>query len=114
MVISLMGKDKQAIEEEQFGVSGTNGNNLYLPKFIKAFENRPRHVFSEPPGVVHIAIDPSGGGSGSNYTIVSQAWEHGRQVVSFVCVCVSMPSRMPFSWRPPAPSPWRNGGALQA
>jgi hypothetical protein len=52
-------------------------------KYIKQLHEQPRHNFQYSPQVIHTVIDPSGGGKGSDWGIISGCIENGKRVVSF-------------------------------
>lgn len=57
------------------------------PSWIKAFKERARHVFRtniQPVQILHMAIDPSGGGTGSDYAILTGCMEDSRAVVNIL------------------------------
>ena len=64
-------------------------NELLLDQLIARLRERPVYTLSRPPHVIYLGIDP-GGGSLSDYTIMSMAHENGHDVVSvrrFVADC---------------------------
>jgi len=78
----IMKSNPDLYAREMLGVVRSN-DTLFVfdPKLVDAFYQREPYRFSLTPGVVWVGIDPSGGGSLSNYAIVSMAFERGQNVV---------------------------------
>jgi hypothetical protein len=55
---------------------------LIYAHFVPSFRTLKRHVWSVPPDLIFVAVDPAGGGSQSHYEITSIALDQGRWVVS--------------------------------
>jgi phage terminase large subunit-like protein len=54
---------------------------IVRPIYIRQLQERAPYIFERPPGVIHVAIDPHGGGKTSNTAIMMLANENGRIVV---------------------------------
>lgn len=50
-------------------------------KWIKALQDRKLWTFQNPVSVIHIGIDPSGGGSASDYALNSMAYDNAQYVI---------------------------------
>ncbi len=81
-VDAIMSANKEQNMRENRGVVISSRRYAFQSEWIKAFRERPRHPFTAPVKVLHMAIDPSGGGSMSDYAIVTCAREQGRVIVS--------------------------------
>jgi hypothetical protein len=79
--LQQMNKDKALHDRENLGKINSNKNYLFKKQWIDAFNKRASHHFQYNPQVIHCAIDPAGGGEGSDYTIGTAAIEAGRKVV---------------------------------
>jgi hypothetical protein len=75
-------KDKALKDRELHGIINTNKQFLFKKVWIRQFISREVYSFQYNCQVIHCAIDPAGGGEGSDYTIGSCAYENGRKVVS--------------------------------
>jgi len=68
---------------EMLGVVRSNDTLfVFEPKLVDEFNISAPYRFTLPPSVVWVAIDPSGGGSLSNYAIVSMTFQRGQSIVS--------------------------------
>lgn len=67
-------------DRELFGIV-TNSRQQLFQKYLPPFKERPKYDFQHSVNVVHIGIDPSGGGAGSAYAIVSLCHEEDRVVI---------------------------------
>lgn len=56
---------------------------LIQGKWITALKNQPLHEWMRPPGVIHLGIDPHGGGKTSETAIMALSYVRGQHVVSF-------------------------------
>lgn len=73
-------------DRELRGVVASTKRFILTPEQIESFKNRARHVFDAgSPDVLFTAIDPSGGGASSDYTIVTIAFVNAQPVVSLRC-----------------------------
>lgn len=72
-----------AMRERELHGTVTSDKKFIIDKDdIDKFKVRPRHVFEcGTPDVLYTAIDPSGGGRGSDYAILTMAMSNGRPVV---------------------------------
>jgi hypothetical protein len=79
----IMRSKPALFEREMLGLM-KSGDSLFVfdPVLVDAFCNRPPYRFSLLPSIVWVAIDPSGGGSLSNYAILSMAFQNGQSIVS--------------------------------
>lgn len=68
-------------KQEMLGVIAGNSVYCFVQSWINAFTRRPRWFFKHPVQVIHVGIDPSGGGSGSEFSILSLAHEGPYSVV---------------------------------
>lgn len=81
--IEKMIKDQALLDRETRGIINTNKDFLFKKPWIRALLTRPAYQFQFNCQVLHTAIDPAGGGEGSDYTIGTMAHEDSRKVVSF-------------------------------
>lgn len=81
MLQAIMGSDESGFAREALGEMASNDHYVYKA-FIRNLVSNPRVVIDRPVGAVYIAIDPSGGGSGSDYCLVATILYDGRHVVS--------------------------------
>jgi hypothetical protein len=88
---TVMSSDPEMRARELLGniVSGTNFIfSPYMDKFKKRVTDDPIQLNGQP-GVVHMSIDPSGGGNPSDYAIVSYVYNKGTQVIVGIDACSS-------------------------
>lgn len=78
----IMAEDPVTHARENMGIVFDDNKYAFSRTLIKAFSDRDRFVFTTHPSEVHIAIDPSGGGSASDYAVVSLVYDCGKRVVS--------------------------------
>lgn len=71
-------------DQEMRGQTVSKHNYLIQGKFIKALHDRPLHIWSRPPGVIHVGIDPHGGGKTSEHAVMAISYVRGAHVVSSV------------------------------
>lgn len=84
-VDAVMAVDPQTRDREQRAVMDSDRVCVLSASQVDAFKGRPRFRFPESkPQVLFTSIDPSGGGAGSDYVILTGALCEGRVVVSFV------------------------------
>lgn len=69
-------------KQEMLGVIAGSSVYCFVQSWVSAFARRPRWFFKHPVQVLHVGIDPSGGGSGSEFSILSLAHEGPYTVVS--------------------------------
>jgi hypothetical protein len=69
-------------EQEMGGQVISKNTYLIKPLYIKQLNERDLHVFSVPPSVIPVAIDPHGGGKTSRTAIIFIAHDCGKIVVS--------------------------------
>lgn len=64
---------KDLYAQENLGIIANNTYYYFKEPMIKAMQNNSRasHAWRDAPTIVHIGIDPSGGGSKSNYAMAS-------------------------------------------
>lgn len=77
-------KDRSVNEREAKGKISSSRDFLFKKPWIKAFDLRIPHRFVNNCQVIHCAIDPAGGGEGSDYVIGSMAYEDSKKVVKFL------------------------------
>lgn len=81
----LIMKDQIDLFNRETGGIPSGGNNyMYDKKWLKEFENRKRYIFKNPVEILYLGIDPSGGGSSSDYTILTMAAEEGQTIVIYI------------------------------
>jgi len=83
LVRAVFGKNQEAMKREAEGMVVSNRVYLFGKKDVDAFEKREAYQFKYDVQLIEIGIDPSGGGSNSDYTIVSKCVENGKDIVSF-------------------------------
>lgn len=69
-------------DRETRGVVASTKRFIVSEDQILSLKNRPLYEFPTKPDVLYTAIDPSGGGLGSDYAIKTMALSHGVPVVS--------------------------------
>jgi len=92
--------------QESFSIGGKKDKLVFNSKLVEALENRPKIPINSQVNALYMAIDPAGGGSGSQMAITVMAQYKSLFVVSFflrdffifffslcymrvyVCVCV--------------------------
>lgn len=72
---ALLGEDEATQMQEMAGIVFGTTRYLFSEKWIQEFIRVPRWLFTHPVQVIHCAIDPSGGGSGSEFAIASVTLE---------------------------------------
>lgn len=83
MVRAVLGQNQEAMKREAEGLVVSSRVYLYGKKDVDALQKRERHHFEFDVQLIDIGIDPSGGGTGSDFTITSRAVENGKHVVSY-------------------------------
>lgn len=68
-------------DQEMSGMSVSTRTYIIQGIYIKQLHIRPLHIFANPVGLIHVGIDPHGGGKTSNTAIVALANDCGRVVV---------------------------------
>lgn len=81
---SLLGDDQDTIRQELYGEA--NSGSLYMLRTdVRRFQLRMEEVgpyqFTQQVQVLHSAIDPSGGGRASDWSILTMARENGQHVL---------------------------------
>jgi hypothetical protein len=92
LVEKIMSSDPELFMRENLGIVASTNVFLFEKEWIRwCFAAAPCR-FERHPDVVYVAIDPSGGGSQSDYAICSAAFERGTCIVSVlphVHICCS-------------------------
>lgn len=80
LVRSIYAENQEAMKREAEGQIVSSRQFMYLKKWVDAFAVRATEEFDDR-GVqlIHVAIDPSGGGTGSDFTIVSTVQEENQK-----------------------------------
>jgi hypothetical protein len=79
---TIMRSNPDLYAREMLGVVRSNDTLfVFEPKLVDEFNISAPYRFTLPPSVVWVAIDPSGGGSLSNYAIVSMTFQRGQSIV---------------------------------
>lgn len=81
LVRAIFGQNQEAMKREAEGLIVSSRVYLLGKKNIDAFVARAPHQFQFDVQLIEIGIDPSGGGSQSDYSIVSKCVENGKHVV---------------------------------
>lgn len=81
MLQAIMGSDEAGFAREALGEIASGDHYLYKA-FIRHLVKNPRVPLDKPVGAVYLAIDPSGGGAASDYTLAATILQEGRHVVS--------------------------------
>lgn len=81
---SLLGDDQDTIRQELYGEA--NSGSLYMlrtevRRFQLRMEENGPYDFKDSVQVLHTAIDPSGGGKASDWSIITMAKENGQHVI---------------------------------
>jgi hypothetical protein len=84
---AILSDEKAIFNREIQGVVTGDAHQLYPIPAIERFLRNPKHEFKHDPRVAWSFIDPSGGGTGSDYVIATRAKEDGKNVVSVIGVC---------------------------
>jgi hypothetical protein len=70
---------------ENQGAVISNRKWAFEAGWIKSFKERPAHIFRtaiNPVQILHMGIDPSGGGTGSDYALLTGCMQDSRVVVN--------------------------------
>lgn len=81
---SLLGSDVQSIQQELYGISVSSHSYIlreYLTEFRARHEHEGNYVFKENVDVLHTYCDPSGGGNGSEFAMVTLARVRDQYVI---------------------------------
>jgi hypothetical protein len=65
----------------------TSDQTKMFTQFIRRWKTLPRHTFRYPPALIWSFVDPGGAGKGSDYAVVSMAFEAEKCIVSRCCCC---------------------------
>jgi hypothetical protein len=74
-------------DQEMRGQTISKHNYLIQGKYIKALNLRDLHIWAWPPGVIHVGIDPHGGGKTSEHAVIAISYTRGSHVVSLFFTC---------------------------
>ena len=75
-------------DSETRGIIVSSNRYWLSERQVHAFRDRARYSFPlGHPDVLYTGIDPSGGGSGSKYAIVTITRKEGRIIVRCCCAC---------------------------
>jgi hypothetical protein len=74
-------QNQEAMKREAEGMVVSNRVYLFGKKDMNAFEKRELYNFEYDVQIIDVAMDPSGGGAQSDWTIVSKCIENGKQIV---------------------------------
>ena len=81
LVRAVFGQNKNAMKREAEGMVVSDRVYLFGKKDMNEFEKRELYNFEYDVQLIEIGIDPSGGGTQSDYTIVSKCVENGKDIV---------------------------------
>jgi hypothetical protein len=77
--------DNAVFVRENQGIIISDKNYVFNARWVMAFLTRPRHTFAYNVRLVHLFIDPGGGGALSDYAMLGITYDNGRTVVlSFI------------------------------
>lgn len=81
---ALIDSDEATKKQEIHGTIANSGDKVFSfsQAWIKNMCTRPPWIFNRPVQVIHVAIDPSGGGRESEFAIDSAAFEGPNTIVS--------------------------------
>lgn len=82
MVSQVLSRKKDIMMREQQGLMVGKRQPYFDPLYIRLLFERPLYNFANAPHILHMGMDPSGGGAQSNYTITTLAFENSMSVVS--------------------------------
>lgn len=82
-IFKQQGKE-DLFNQEMRGGAISKRNYLIAGKFITALQQRPLHVWQRSPGVIHLGIDPHGGGKTSETSIIAISYVRGSHVVGIL------------------------------
>jgi hypothetical protein len=82
LVRAVFGQNQEAMKREAEGLIVSSRVYLFGKKDMDALVKRGDYQFKYDVQLIEIGIDPSGGGSNSDYTIVSKCVDSGNHVVS--------------------------------
>lgn len=76
--------DQASFEREVQGRIASSYTYIFNKQLLRLFQNRPHYQFENPKRVrvIHVGVDPHGGGEASDFVIFSMCYIHGRKVVS--------------------------------
>lgn len=87
MVSQVLSRKKDIMMREQQGLMVGKRQPYFEALYIRLLFERALYAFQNAPHVLHMSMDPSGGGTLSNYTLSTLAFENGMTVVSAMRVC---------------------------
>jgi hypothetical protein len=80
--IGAMVTGSGAAERELLGLVAGSGYSFIFRQWVRELRERPRVTdWPRPPGVLYLAIDPSGGGALSDYALVTTTFQERRVTV---------------------------------
>lgn len=86
--------DKRLMLRETHGV--TVSADIYIFRmYMHAFKSLKPYIYKDKIQVVHVAIDPASGGTGSDWGITSTCFENSNYVVSERCRNLALRTRSP-------------------
>lgn len=85
-VLKIM-KTQKTLAMREIGGEVITDRQFIFRKHIQDLHTSPRHNFTYAPQVIHCVIDPSGGGKGSDWAIMSGCIDNGMRVVSAGAAC---------------------------
>jgi hypothetical protein len=82
--IAMVFVDGDEVTQQQEMMGRVHSVNIYVfrRRWVDRLLERPRWAFRQPVQVLHSVIDPSGGGSGSEYIIFTMTFEGRNRIVS--------------------------------
>ena len=80
-VAKIMASDPELHAREAGGDIVGTVQYVFEHHWLNSFYNRPLYTFQHHVQVLHIGIDPSGGGRSSEFVILSMAFENGQYIV---------------------------------
>lgn len=84
MLRQIMGDNTAAFAREAMGLVASSDHFMYK-EYIKTLVTQPQLTFERRPGVIFFAVDPSGGGTQSDFAIMITTFYQGNHVVSKRC-----------------------------
>lgn len=80
----IVANKENILMQEQFSIGGMKDNLVFNTNLVNALDKRPPIVIDRPVDAIYLAIDPAGGGPGSDMSITAMAQYQSRFVV---CIC---------------------------
>lgn len=88
-VRAIMQSNPELYQRETMGMLSNTVSYLFRSAEIQIFRNQPAFAWERNPDVLFLAVDPSGGGTQSDFALCTIGWHQGQAIIVGLDTCGS-------------------------